>query len=251
MNAYERKIEIMKLLNQSETVNINSLAELFQVTKVTIRSDLDSIETRGLLVRTHGGAVLPENRHMVRRIASTLHEKSVEKEAIARIAVTLIEPGSTVLIDSGSTTAILARYLKELKLTVITNSVPVLQELAGAEGIELLVSGGALRKPDMALIGEIARSFYEQIHADMVFLGATGFSIQKGVSCANLIEAETKKHMIKSGLRVCLLADSSKLGRIALAQICDWEDIDILVTDAMSPKDRDALIHLGVDVKKP
>lgn len=250
MNGYERKIEIVRQLEEKGKVNINQLAEAFEVTKVTIRSDIDSLETRGLLVRTHGGAVLPENHHLVRKITHTLNERREEKEGIARIALTLIEPGSTVLIDSGSTTAILARHLKSMRLTVITNSVLVLQELAGSETVELLVCGGALRKPDMALIGEIARSFYEQLNADIVFLGANGYSLDKGVSCANLIEAETKKHMIKSAQKVCLLADSSKRNRVALAHICDWEDIDMLVTDSLSSADQDVLAGYGVEVKK-
>jgi DeoR/GlpR family transcriptional regulator of sugar metabolism len=249
VNGYERKVEIEKLLEEKGKVNINQLAEKFGVTKVTIRSDIDSLETRGLLVRTHGGAVLPENHHLVRRITHTLHERRKEKEEIARVARTLIEPGSTVLIDSGSTTAILARHLKDMRLTVITNSVLVLQELAESETVELLVCGGALRKPDMALIGEIARSFYEQLNADIVFLGANGFSVEKGISCANLIEAQTKMHMIKSAGKVCLLADSSKQDRAALAHICDWEDIDIIITDNLKTADRKALAGYGVEVK--
>jgi len=249
VNGYERKIEIVRLLEEKGKVNINQLAETFGVTKVTIRSDMDCLETRGLLVRTHGGAVLPENHHLVRRINHTLHERRKEKEGIARVARTLIEPGSTVLIDSGSTTAILARHLKDMRLTVITNSVLVLQELAGSETVELLVCGGALRKPDMALIGEIARSFYEQLNADIVFLGANGYSVEKGISCANLIEAQTKKHMIKSARKVCLLADCSKQNKAALAHICDWEDIDILITDSLAAADRKALAGYGVEVK--
>ncbi|UCF99722.1 MAG: DeoR/GlpR transcriptional regulator [Spirochaetaceae bacterium] len=239
----------MKLLEEKGKVNINRLAEEFQVTKVTIRSDIDSLETRGLLVRTHGGAVLPENHHRVRRITQTLQERRKEKEGIALVARTLIEPGSTVLIDSGSTTAILARNLKSMRLTVVTNSVLVLQELVGSETVKLLVCGGVLRKSDMALIGEIARSFYEQLNTDIVFLGANGYSVEKGISCANLIEAQTKQHMIKSAQKVCLLADSSKQNRVALAHVCDWEDIDILVTDSLSSADREALAGYGVEVK--
>lgn len=248
VNGYERKIEIVRLLEEKGKVNINQLAESFGVTKVTIRSDIDSLETRGLLLRTHGGAVLPENHQLVRRINHTLHERRKEKEGIARVARTLIEPGSTVLIDSGSTTAILAHHLKDMRLTVITNSVLVLQELVGSETVELLICGGALRKPDMALIGEIARSFYEQLNADIVFLGANGYSVEKGISCANLIEAQTKKHMIKSAQKVCLLADSSKQNRLALAHVCDWEDIDILVTDSLGAADRESLAGYGVEV---
>lgn len=249
MSGYERKIEIVRLLQARGTVNINQLAEKFGVTKVTIRSDIDSLETRGLLVRTHGGAALPEDHHLVRRITHTIRERKKEKEGIARVARTLIEPGSTVLIDSGSTTAILARHLKDMRLNVITNSVLVLQELAGSETVELLVCGGALRKPDMALIGEVARSFYEQINPDVAFLGANGYSVEKGISCANLIEAQTKKHMIKCAQKVCLLADSSKQNKAALAHICGWEDIDILITDSINPADQKALASCGVEVK--
>jgi DeoR/GlpR family transcriptional regulator of sugar metabolism len=248
VKAYERKLRITKLLQSEGQVNINQLAEVLGVTRVTIRSDLDALETRGLLVRTHGGAVLPENRDLVRQISCTVHEMKDEKEAIGRLAADLVEAGSTVLIDAGSTTAVLARLVREKRLTVITNSVPVLQQLIGIESIELLVSGGALRRPDLALIGEIARSFYEQVHAEILFLGATAFSIDKGVSCANLIEAQTKKYMIKSAERVCLLADSSKLGKNALAQVCGWEDVDFLVTDRLGPQDRAALTLHGVEV---
>jgi DeoR/GlpR family transcriptional regulator of sugar metabolism len=117
LNGYERKIEIVRLLEEKGDVNINHLSESFGVTKVTIRSDIDSLETRGLLVRTHGGAALPEDHHLVRRITHTIRERKKEKEGIARVARTLIEPGSTVLIDSGSTTAILARHLKDMSCT--------------------------------------------------------------------------------------------------------------------------------------
>jgi DeoR/GlpR family transcriptional regulator of sugar metabolism len=251
MRAYERKLRIMKLLQSKGQVNINQLAEVLGVSRVSVRSDLDALETRGLLVRTHGGAVLPENRDLVRQISRTVHEMEAEKEAIGRLAAGLVEAGSTVLIDAGSTTAVLARFLRDKRLTVITNSIPVLQQLIGAESIELLVSGGALRRPDLALIGEVARSFYEQVHADILFLGATGFSPGKGVSCANLIEAQTKKHMLKSAERVCLLADSSKLGKNALAQVCGWEDIDVLVTDHLGSQDRAALTLHGVEIITP
>ena len=84
-----------------------------------------------------------------------------------------------------------------------------------------------------------------------MFLGATSFSIQKGISCTNLIEAETKRNMMKSGLKVCLLADSSKLGKVSLAHICDWEDIDILITDFIDPEDRESLEGMGVEVLTP
>lgn len=251
MRAFERKLQIMQILRGEGHVHINQLAQALRVSRVSIRSDLDALQTRGLLVRTHGGAVLPENQELVRQISRTVHEMKAEKQAIGRLAAEMVEPGSTILVDAGSTTAALVRFLRDTPLTVITNSIPVLQELIGASNIELLVAGGALRRSDLALIGEIARCFYEQVHADLLFLGATGFSVQNGVSCANLIEAQTKKHMVKCAGRVCLVADSSKLGRNALAQVCGWEEVDALVTDAIGAEDRSALTLYGVDVITP
>jgi len=248
VNAYERKIEILKMLEKEGKVQIKELSDLFSVTKVTIRNDLEDLEKRGLLVRTHGGALLAENKQLIRFISKTIHEMEREKESIAREATRLITPSSTIMIDSGSTTAFLPRFIRDTKLTVITNSLLVMEELSGASNIELLVSGGALRRSSMALIGDTARFFFNQINADLLFLGATAMSLNKGVSCSNLVEASTKRLMIESSERICLLADSSKLGKVAMAHICNWDDIDILITDSMPREDRRVLMEFGVEV---
>lgn len=248
MKSYERKKIILEILEKEGKVNIKELAESLNVTRVTIRTDLDELEKRGFLVRTHGGAVIPEDQHFVRLITKTINENKKEKESIAKLASTLIEPGSTIMIDSGSTTAYLARYIKNMKLTVITNSMLILHELMSSNSVQLLASGGVLRKPSMAFIGGISRYFFEQLHADILFLGATGYSIDRGISCSNILEAETKKNMIKSALKVCFLADSSKSGKIAMAHICDWDEIDIFITDHITDKERSRLSEYGVEV---
>jgi len=251
MNAYERKIEIIKMLEKDTKVQINNLSEKFSVTRVTIRNDLDDLEKRGLLVRTHGGAVPAENKQIIRLISKTIHEREKEKKAIAREASGLIKPGSTVMIDSGSTTSFLPRFLNDKKLTVITNSLIILQELSGAGNIELLVSGGALRRSSMAMIGETAKFFFSQVNAEILFFGATAVSLEKGITCSNLIEASTKKNMINSSEKICLLVDSSKFGRVEMAHICNWEEIDTLITDSIPEKERNYLNDLGVEVITP
>jgi DeoR/GlpR family transcriptional regulator of sugar metabolism len=251
VNSFERKKHILDKLRGDGTVSINSLADALGVTRVTIRTDLDTLEQRGLLLRTHGGAVVPEHYHLARHIDSTLQERRQEKEAIAKLAAAQVEDGSTLILDAGSTTAIAARFLVDRRITVVTNSLLVLQELSASETVELLVAGGALRKPDLALIGSLSQHVFERLHPDLVFLGANGFCVERGVTCANLIEAETKRFMIKSANRVLLLADSSKSGRTALAHVCDWDEIDVLVTDRLSGEDREALSGLGVEVMTP
>ncbi|RKX77775.1 MAG: DeoR family transcriptional regulator [Spirochaetes bacterium] len=246
--SFERQEEILKLLESKGKVTVNELARLFNVSKVTIRSDFESLENKGFLIRTHGGAISAENRRLIRMVSRTIDEFKEQKDGIARQAVSLIQPGATIIIDSGSTTAYLARYIKEMQLTVITNSLLVSQELSHCDNIELLISGGALRRPSMAIIGEATRFFLSHLNADLLFLGATSFSFQKGISCTNLIEAETKRSMIKSSEKVCLLADSSKKGKVSMAHVCDWEDVDIFITDSLNIEEKEALHELGVEV---
>ena len=244
----ERKEAIVKELHEEGRVLVTTLAERFQVTRVTIRKDLESLENRGVLERTHGGAVPAERPGYLRLISETIHENAEKKEKIASLAVKLVQPYTTLLIDSGSTTGFLARKIKDMYLTVFTNSVLVLQELSGSESIELIVTGGALRRPSMALMGEAARLLLSRLHSDIMFLGATAYHHEHGISCTNLIEAETKRAMIKSASRVCLVADSTKMGKISTALVCGWEDIDIFVTDSISREDKRRLTACGVEI---
>lgn len=246
MNAVQRKIKILDVLREQGSVEVEQLTDLFGVSKVTVRGDLDDMERRGLLIRTHGGAMLPENRDLVRLLANTLQEHREEKYAICRRALQFIEPGMSIIIDAGSTTVHLAKMISTMPLTVITNSVLVLQELMNCETVELLVAGGILRKPSLSFMGSFASSVFDQIHADILFLGISGFSIKKGMTCTNLVEAETKKHMIHSASKVVLLADSSKLEKMFIAQVCGWDSVDYLVTDALAEDLKKELDTFGV-----
>jgi DeoR/GlpR family transcriptional regulator of sugar metabolism len=210
MNSIERKLEILEILKHRETVEVSELTKLFEVSKVTIRGDLDDLERKGMLIRTHGGAMLPENLALVRRLSHTMEEQKEEKIAICRGALDLIKDGMSIIIDSGSTTVHLARMVADRQISVLTNSVPVIQELMNSPSVELFVSGGVLRKPSMSLMGAGASFMLDQIHGDILFLGAAGFSIKQGITGTNIIEAETKRQMIKNASAVCLLADSSK-----------------------------------------
>ncbi len=248
MNSIERKRRILELLNAKESIEVVELTRLFSISKVTARNDLDDLESKGLLVRTHGGAMLAEKHDFVRQIRTTINENSDKKKKICMIASRLTGSSHSVIIDSGSTTVHLAHYVAERPLTVITNSALVVQELMGVEQVELIVSGGVLRRPSMSFIGAHARHSFEQIHADILFLGAAGVSLEHGITCTNLIEADTKQAMIRAVSKVCLLVDSTKFGKMALAKVCGWDSIDILITDAIDPATRVALEDRGVQV---
>ena len=231
MSAVERRRYITKLLRRDGLVRVKDLAEALNVTAVTIRSDLEYLERRGRAVRTHGGAVMPEKEELARPISSTLHENADKKHTVAQLAVDLITPESTIIVDAGSTTAILSQYLRDFSLTVVTNSVPVIGELLNAENISVIVSGGAIRKPAKAMVGELARWAYQSIHADIAFIGASGVSLEHGVSSASLLEADGKREMIRAAGTVCLVADSTKMGHLRFAKICDWDKVDYFITD--------------------
>lgn len=248
MNSTERKRTILEMLKAQESVQVGELTKILNVSKVTVRTDLDDLEQKGLLVRTHGGAILAERQDLVRLISDTIYEWTEQKKMIAKIASKLVHPGQNIIIDSGSTTVHLARFINTLPLTVATNSLLVIQELMGVENIELLIAGGTLRRQSMSAIGNYARDCFRQIHADVLFLGASGFSLNGGVSCTNLIEADTKRAMIDSASKVCLMVDSTKFGKDSLARICDWGSIDLLITDSMAEDARSTFEQMGVHV---
>ncbi|PKL06286.1 MAG: DeoR family transcriptional regulator [Spirochaetae bacterium HGW-Spirochaetae-9] len=248
MNAFERKRRIMEMLDKKESIEVVELTKLFGISKVTARNDLDDLEAKGLLVRTHGGAVLAEKRNFVRLVSNTLNENSDRKRRICEAAAKMVEPGQIIIIDSGSTTVHLAPLVSELPITVITNSVLVVQKLMGAEQVQLIVAGGLLRRPSMSLMGVHARHSIEEVRGDLLFLGASSVTADQGITCNNIIEADTKKAMIRSVTKVCLLVDSSKFGKVSLAKICDWDSIDILITDAIDPETRGSLEAHGVQI---
>ncbi|MDY0287253.1 MAG: DeoR/GlpR family DNA-binding transcription regulator [Sphaerochaeta sp.] len=248
MHATERKRIIMDLMEKNDSVDVISLSKHLDVSKVTIRKDLDELARKGLALRTHGGALLAEKNKLVRLVSHTIAENTAEKKAICREALQYVPDGKSIIIDSGSTTVHLASLIADKQLTVITNSVLVINELAEADSVELIIAGGLLRRPSLAAMGSPTRSYFSLIHADVLFLGASGFSLESGISCTNLIEAETKQAMIKSASRVCLLADSSKFGNVSLAKVCDWSSIDVLITNSLPPQACKALVSQGVTV---
>lgn len=248
MNQVERRRMIRAELQRSGTVVVRDLAETLDVTMVTIRGDLEYLERRGLALRSHGGAVLPETDRHMRLIDDTIHENYEKKNAIARKAVELVKAGSTIILDAGSTVTILARQLTDMDITVVTNSVPVIGELVSDDRVNLIAMGGAVRKQVNAMVGELTRIACSTIRVDLLFMGASGFSPANGVTTVNLFEAETKKAMIKSAGYVCLLVDSTKLGSDKFARVCDWNAVDEIITNPIPGAVAQELEERGVKV---
>lgn len=248
LNSIERKQEIMKLLSTRESLDVEELATLFGVSKVTVRTDLDAMAERGLLVRTHGGAMSPEKQNLIRLISKTSSEYKDEKEKIAKAASQLIGNGDAIILDNGSTTLHLAKYLSQKNLTVATGSIPVIQELMNDNTIDLLIIGGTVRRYSLGAIGPLAKACLGLLKTNWLFMGASALSVEEGVLCTNLIEAETKQFMIKSADKVCLMADSKKMGASSFGKVCGWDQVDYFITDGIDDEARKTIEEQGVTV---
>ncbi|OYD09063.1 DeoR/GlpR family DNA-binding transcription regulator [Paludifilum halophilum] len=232
MFTEERQQQILKYVNKHRRASVSELSETFRVSVATVRRDLKELEEADRLHRTHGGAITREKVGM----EPSFHEKkdrfAEEKRRIAEKAVTLIREKETVLLDSGTTTLQLARLLKrDSRLTVVTNSHQILQELQFTEPLELISTGGTVRRETLSLVGPAAERVLEMMKVDKLFLGANGLHPEEGVTTPHLLEAQVKQAMIRSAKEVVLLCDHSKIHQTAFAKVCPLSSIDILITD--------------------
>ncbi|MFI4884241.1 MAG: DeoR/GlpR family DNA-binding transcription regulator [Steroidobacterales bacterium] len=247
----ERRRRICDLLQASGRVTVLALARRFVTSAVTIRADLAALERIGALVRSHGGALLPrEGLDQPLTVKETLHH--AEKVRIARLALSLIRDGETIILDSGTTTAEIAKQIRESPLqsiNVITNALNVAMLLAGAPTVRLIMPGGILRRESNSLSGHIGEAALGELRADRLFLGADAIDPTLGVMTPHLPEAQLNLKMIEIARQVITVADSSKLMRRNISLIAHVEQLDMLITDsAASPSVVEELRRRGVEV---
>lgn len=246
----ERRRAIVELLNRDGRVLVADLARQFHTSQVTIRKDLEILHAHGRLYRTHGGA-LPVRQSAIED--PTLREKEKqhrkEKLRIAAAAVRLVKEGQVVILDSGTTTTAIARALRHFEnLTIITNAVNIAAELTGS-AIEVILTGGTLRKNSFSLVGPIAEEALRRLNADILFLGVDGFDAHYGLSTPNLLEAKVNRAMIDAARFAIAVCDSSKFGKRSLSLIATPEAVHQLVTDRGIPKAQlSALKKAGIEV---
>jgi DeoR family transcriptional regulator, aga operon transcriptional repressor len=247
----ERRREILELLQNDGRVLVSDLAKRFRTSLITVRKDLESLHRQGMLERTHGGA-LPLRTGAIQD--QTLHEKErlhrQQKLRIATAAVHMIRPGQVVILDSGTTTTAIARGCRQLKnLTVVTNATNIAAELADSN-VEVVLTGGALRKNSFSLVGPLAEDSLRKLSADMLFLAVDGFHVSYGLTTPNQLEARVNRAMSESARRTIVVCDSSKFGRRSLALIMPVSNVHETITDRGIPRsDLKALREADVDVK--
>lgn len=244
----ERHRRIQEFLRQHRAARVSTLSDLLGVSEVTIRRDLEDLERRHLLERTHGGAILAQRMAQEPPYTEAASRNPIEKQRIGAAAARLAGPGDTVFLNGGTTTLEVFRHL-EPGVRVVTNHVGAVLAAADRD-IELILVGGEYRSPSSSCVGAFATQTIRRIFATRSFIGVEGFSMRSGLTTPAAPEAEIARVMIEQTQgQVVVVADSSKVGTIADFAIAPVEAASVLVTDAgLDGEYRSELAALGVQV---
>ncbi len=245
----ERRQHVLSIMERDGRVLVSELSDTLGISRITIRKDLAHLEARGLLQRTHGGALAGRRGALLDpSLKEKQREQSAEKNRIAEAAAAMVQEGQCVMLDSGSTTTAIARALRGFStLTIVTNAVNIAAELAGTS-FEVILTGGTLRQNSFSLVGPIAEDMLRQIHADILFLGGDGFDPVVGLTTPNVLESRVNRAMVQSARRVIAVCDSTKFSRRSLALIVPPSAIHAVITDThIAPDHVEALREAGIE----
>lgn len=246
----ERQQLILEAVKDNRQATVAELSRRFDVSQVTIRRDLRELAAQGALRRAHGGALMaastPPEPPVVQRLGRAEHCKA----CIGRAAASLVKDGDSIFIGSGSTTAHVARHLVDRRnLTVVTNALTIATELASAEGVTVVITGGMMRPSELSLVGHIAEQSLREVRVDKVILGIRAISLEAGITNDYLPEVMTDRTIIEMAPELIVVADHTKFGKIASAYVAPVERITTLVTNSdTDPETLTRLKHTGIRV---
>lgn len=233
MTLNRRRIKILDLIREDGHAKVHDLSRIFKVTEVTIRQDLEILEKMDYIQREHGGAFLKDIGNLVKSGQVFNRGHLNEKIEIAQKAISFINEGDSIILDSGSTTTEIAKLLSNFKeLTVITNALNIALILGENTNINLIVTGGEFKAPTLSLTGRMAADSFKDIHVNKLFLATAGISPDMSLTYPSLSDLVVKTAMIKSAGTVYLAADSSKIGVSAFAKLGFISLVDAIITDS-------------------
>ena len=250
MTKEERHTYILEQLMKQSSVQVSELAELLNVSSVTIRKDLTELEKNGRLYRSHGKAILINPFANNRSVNEKESLNAEEKQLIGMEAAQLVVPNDSILLASGTTIHALARNLRPAdKLTVVSASLQATEFLAENENIDIIQIGGNVRHSSLSVVGQYSEMILRSCSFSKLFLGVDGIDLEFGISTTDMREAELNREMIHTAQKTIVLADSSKFGRRGFARICGMDDVDMIITDVhVSPTIAAAIEELGIDL---
>lgn len=225
----KRQTEMLEIIKSKSSMYVNELIELFDVSPATIRKDLSLLEKINLVNRTHGEV------HITQEGVVPLEQRSIQnidaKTAIANVAVSLINPGDSVILDSGTTTIEIAKLLNRIKdITVITNSLPAATELA-KNGVKVQMPGGMLLWSNLSTQGPDTEEYFKHLDVDIAFIAASGVRPDTGIASQNPLEYSVKQAMMNAARHTCTVLDSSKFEKSGVHLFAKFEDFDTVITE--------------------
>ncbi|EQB37581.1 hypothetical protein M948_03260 [Virgibacillus sp. CM-4] len=233
MFASERRSKIIDLLHERKRITVKEIASQIGVSEATLRTDLNKMENDGLLTRTHGGAVINEDKENDTSFNVRQKKNKKEKIQISKRALDLIEEKQCILLDASSTALELARLLNStsLRLTVVTSGLQTAIELKDNPDITVILIGGVVTKKSTSIEGTLGIDILDYVNIDIMFTSANGFSLENGLEDFNLYEVQIKKEIVQRASKVIALVDSSKIGKSSSAVFAKFGQIDRLITD--------------------
>lgn len=236
----ERIEEIAEILDKRGKMTLEQLEEIFpNVSQMTLRRDLFQLEEDGRVIRIRGGAMSVKE---VQKVSGEAYTKKTTlntdaKIVIAQKAAGLVDEGSCVFIDGGTTAMYLSKELPDINCTIFTNGIAVAMELAQKKNVNITVVGGQLMKDNLSTSSPVSKDYFDLTNFEIAIVSATAFTPEQGFSCNSQIESDLLKNVFKKARQVYMMLDSSKIGKINPYTFAHIEDVDVLITDDHFPKE--------------
>lgn len=237
MKSINRKEKILEILYKVGEISVKEISNSFNVSLETVRRDLNSMENEGLIIKTHGGAIL--NLESVRDISVDVRKEIFlsEKRIIAKNAISFIENGDIIMLDSSTTCLEIAKKLKKFEnITIITNSLIIASEVSRCVNIKLILIGGVIFHEYQCFFGSTTERILQDLFANKAFISCSSLDFENGITDSNENECALRKIMIKNSKKVFLCVDHTKINKVAMSKIADFSSIDYLISnEALDP----------------
>jgi DeoR/GlpR family transcriptional regulator of sugar metabolism len=231
LSTLERQQQLLQLFERNGRLSVTEICDRYAISEATARRDLDALEQEGKIQRFHGGAMLIRKAAPEEPILRRSYEQETEKERIGKACAALINNGDTVFLGTGTTVLQVAKNLVGRPLTVITNSLPIINLFADCSEINLIALGGIFRPSERSFIGHITEQALQDLRADKVVIGIHAISLEHGLTNDYLSETMTDRTIIQMGPKVIVVADHTKFGRISTVYVAPVEKVTTIITD--------------------
>ena len=247
MFLQERQEKILEYVNKHEKASTKELSQLFQLSLVTIRSDINELDRRGLLLKTQGGAISVLGKMDFETPALVKNMINADaKKRIGEMAAAMISDNDVVIFDSGTTTLQIASAITKKNITAITNDLKIAIVLA-EKGINLVMPGGTVNPSVYSMTGTETVDFFRKIRANKLFLGVDAIDIRDGITNRTFTEIGVKKAMIEAAEKKIAVFDHSKCGKKVFAKLCETTQLDMIITDVLDSDEQEYLKQAGVE----